>query len=50
VIGAYTWTHGRSELAKHKKSWLRAACRERKISPKGLTRREMIKALAKRGS
>jgi hypothetical protein len=47
---AYTWAHGRSELAAHKKAWLRAACRERRIDPKGMNRRQMIKALLKRGS
>ena len=45
---AFTWS-GRRDLTGHKTSWLRAACRERKIKPKGLTRRQMIDALIKHG-
>lgn len=45
---AYTWT-GRRDLNRHKKSWLRGACRERRIKPKGMTRRQMVEALLKRG-
>ena len=46
---AYTWGGGRGDLTDRKTSWLRAACRERKIKPKGLTRRQMIDALLKHG-
>ena len=46
---AYTWSGGRGDLTDRKTSWLRAACRERKIKPKGLTRRQMIDALFKHG-
>jgi hypothetical protein len=45
---AYTWT-GRADLTEHKKSWLRGACRERKIKPKGMTRRQMVAALLTHG-